>query len=117
MYKFFKMSFNIMFISISIWACYFILKQDKNITIVNKEDITIEGNDFFTNKEIISGAGHDAVNINTIAPTAMIFIPCIDGISHNEIEDIYKEDAVRGTEVLLHSIIELANNSSKIINN
>ena len=35
----------------------------------------------------------------------------------NDIEDIYKEDAVRGTEVLLHSIIELADNSSKIINN
>ena len=47
----------------------------------------------------------------------MIFIPCIDGISHNEIEDIYKEDAIRGTEVLLHSIVELANNSLKIINN
>lgn len=68
-------------------------------------------------KEIISGAGHDAVNINTIAPTAMIFIPCIDGISHNEIENVYKEDVTKGAQVLLHSMIELADNPSKIIDN
>ena len=42
----------------------------------------------FSHKEIISGAGHDAVNINKIAPTGMIFIPCVDGISHNEIEKL-----------------------------
>ena len=109
------------------------IEKDKKVKIEIKQILELKSNSFnnsivntikevsnkleFTNKEIISGAGHDAVNINTIAPTAMIFIPCIDGISHNEIEDIYKEDAVRGTEVLLYSIIELANNSSKIINN
>ena len=109
------------------------IEKNKKVKIEIKQILELKSNSFnnsivntikevsnkleFTNKEIISGAGHDAVNINTIAPTAMIFIPCIDGISHNEIEDIYKEDAVRGTEVLLHSIIELANNSSKIINN
>jgi N-carbamoyl-L-amino-acid hydrolase len=71
----------------------------------------------YSAKEIVSGAGHDAVNINTIAPTAMIFIPCIDGISHNEVENVHKEDVTKGAQVLLHSIIELADNSSKIINN
>jgi len=71
----------------------------------------------YSAQEIISGAGHDAVNINSIAPTAMIFIPCIDGISHNEIENVYKEDVTKGAQVLLHSMIELADNSSKIINN
>ena len=71
----------------------------------------------YSAKEIISGAGHDAVNINTIAPTAMIFIPCIDGISHNEIENVYKEDVTKGAQVLLHSMIELADNPSKIIDN
>ena len=64
-----------------------------------------------------SGAGHDAVNINAIAPTAMIFIPCIDGISHNEVENVYKEDVTKGAQVLLHSMIELADNSSIIIDN
>ena len=109
------------------------IEKDKKVKIEIKQILELKSNSFnksiintikdvshklkFTNKEIISGAGHDAVNINSIAPTAMIFIPCIDGISHNEIEDIYKEDAIRGTEVLLHSIVELANNSSKIINN
>lgn len=110
-----------------------LIEKDKKVKIEIKQILELKSNSFnksivntikdvsnnlnYTNKEIISGAGHDAVNINSIAPTAMIFIPCIDGISHNEIEDIYKEDAIRGTEVLLHSIIELANNSSKIINN
>ena len=62
----------------------------------------------YSSREIVSGAGHDAVNINYIAPTSMIFIPCIDGISHNESENVLKDDVTRGAEVLLHSIIELA---------
>ena len=110
-----------------------LIEENKKVQIKIKQILELKSNLFnnsiintikdvtnklkFTNKEIISGAGHDAVNINSIAPTAMIFIPCIDGISHNEIEDIYKKDATNGTEVLLHSIIELADNSSKIINN
>ena len=62
----------------------------------------------FQHKEIISGAGHDAVNINKIAPSGMIFIPCVDGISHNEIEKALEKDIYAGAEVLLHSMIELA---------
>lgn len=62
-------------------------------------------------QEIISGAGHDAVNINDIAPTGMIFIPCVDGISHNETEKALKKDISAGAQVLLHSMIELADNT------
>ncbi|MBT3938122.1 MAG: M20 family metallo-hydrolase [Pelagibacterales bacterium] len=86
-------------------------KSIKNII----QDVTKKLN--YSSKEIVSGAGHDAVNINAIAPTAMIFIPCIDGISHNEVENVYKEDVTKGAQVLLHSMIELADNSSIIIDN
>ena len=64
-------------------------------------------------QEIISGAGHDAVNINDIAPTGMIFIPCVDGISHNETEKALDQDISAGAQVLLHSMIKLADNPIK----
>jgi N-carbamoyl-L-amino-acid hydrolase len=41
--------------------------------------------------DIVSGAGHDACWINRVAPTAMVFCPCVDGLSHNEDEEIYPE--------------------------
>jgi beta-ureidopropionase / N-carbamoyl-L-amino-acid hydrolase len=59
--------------------------------------------------DIISGAGHDAVYMAQVAPTAMIFVPCADGISHNEIEDAKPEDLTMGCTVLLNAIIERAN--------
>jgi N-carbamoyl-L-amino-acid hydrolase len=62
----------------------------------------------YSNRRIISGAGHDAVNISKVAPTAMIFVPCKDGISHNEIEDAKKEDIAAGCDVLLHAVLEHA---------
>jgi hypothetical protein len=46
--------------------------------------------------EIVSGAGHDAVYMARVAPTAMIFVPCADGISHNEIEDAKPADLAAG---------------------
>ena len=49
----------------------------------------------YASREIISGAGHDAVYMSRVAPTAMIFVPCKDGISHNEIEDATRERARR----------------------
>ncbi|MCY4215909.1 MAG: M20 family metallo-hydrolase [Flavobacteriaceae bacterium] len=55
--------------------------------------------------EMVSGAGHDAVYLSKVTPTAMIFIPCKDGISHNERESITKTDAVNGANVLLWSIL------------
>jgi N-carbamoyl-L-amino-acid hydrolase len=59
-------------------------------------------------REISSGAGHDAVNVARVAPAAMIFVPCVDGISHNEAEDIKPEWATAGTNVLLEAVLEKA---------
>ena len=58
---------------------------------------------------ISSGAGHDACYIARVAPTAMIFVPCAGGLSHNELESATPEDLAAGAEVLVRSIIELAN--------
>lgn len=55
-----------------------------------------------------SGAGHDAVAVAKVMPTAMIFIPCKDGISHNEAESATPQDCAAGANVLLHSVLELA---------
>jgi N-carbamoyl-L-amino-acid hydrolase len=63
----------------------------------------------FANRAIISGAGHDAVYLSRVAPTGMIFVPCKDGISHNEIEDAKQDDLAAGCDVLLRAIIERAN--------
>jgi hypothetical protein len=51
-------------------------------------------------QDIISGAGHDAVYMARIAPTAMIFVPCVGGISHNEIEDAKPADLTAGCNML-----------------
>lgn len=59
-------------------------------------------------RDIISGAGHDACNINDITPTAMLFCPCVGGISHNEAEEISPEWAAAGCDVLLHAVLETA---------
>jgi len=58
--------------------------------------------------DIVSGAGHDAVHVASTAPTAMIFIPCKDGISHNEIEDATPEHLTAGANVLLHAMLQRA---------
>lgn len=58
--------------------------------------------------EIVSGAGHDAVYISRLSPTAMIFIPCEDGISHNEAENVAPADVERGATVLLNAILKRA---------
>ena len=62
-----------------------------------------------SNMEIASGAGHDARYLHYICPTAMIFIPCKAGISHNEAECIEKEHAVAGARVLAEVVLDLAN--------
>ncbi|MFZ2006250.1 MAG: Zn-dependent hydrolase [Stellaceae bacterium] len=59
-------------------------------------------------RDIISGAGHDAVYLARVAPTAMIFVPCVGGISHNEIEDAKPDDLTAGCAVLLNAILETA---------
>jgi len=61
-----------------------------------------------SHQEIVSGAGHDAVYVARTAPSAMIFIPCKDGISHNEIEDALPEHLTAGANVLLHAMLARA---------
>jgi beta-ureidopropionase / N-carbamoyl-L-amino-acid hydrolase len=58
--------------------------------------------------DIISGAGHDAVYMARIAPSAMIFVPCVGGISHNEAEDIKPEWATAGANVLIRAVLDTA---------
>ncbi len=62
----------------------------------------------FETLRMTSGAGHDAVAVASVAPTAMIFVPCKDGISHNEAESATPEDCTAGANVLLHSALSLA---------
>jgi beta-ureidopropionase / N-carbamoyl-L-amino-acid hydrolase len=57
------------------------------------------------NADIVSGAGHDACYLARVAPTGMIFIPCVDGLSHNEGEAITPEWAEAGANVLLHAML------------
>jgi N-carbamoyl-L-amino-acid hydrolase len=62
----------------------------------------------FSHRRITSGAGHDACNLNTKIPAAMVFVPCKDGISHNEIEDATQADCTAGANVLMHTVLALA---------
>ncbi|MFM2485335.1 Zn-dependent hydrolase [Celerinatantimonas yamalensis] len=62
----------------------------------------------YSHMDIVSGAGHDAVYMSELAPTGMIFIPCKNGISHNEIEDTKPSEVEAGTNVLLHAILARA---------
>ena len=57
---------------------------------------------------LVSGAGHDACWINRVAPTAMVMCPCVDGLSHNEAEEISREWARNGANVLMHAAVETA---------
>ncbi len=63
----------------------------------------------FKHMDIISGAGHDACYISRVAPTGMVFVPCENGISHNEIENATREDLAAGCDVLLRAIVIHAN--------
>ncbi len=62
----------------------------------------------YSHTDIISGAGHDACWINRVAPTAMVMCPCVDGLSHNEAEEISKDWAAAGADVLFHAVVETA---------
>ena len=62
----------------------------------------------YAQREIVSGAGHDAVYLARIAPTGMIFVPCADGISHNEAESATPEDLAAGCQVLLDAVLTRA---------
>lgn len=58
--------------------------------------------------EIVSGAGHDSLHTAQFAPTTMIFVPCADGLSHNEAEAATKEDLAAGADVLLQVMLDVA---------
>ncbi len=62
----------------------------------------------YTHRDLVSGAGHDACWINRVAPTAMVMCPCVDGLSHNEAEEITKDWAKASTDVLFHAVLETA---------
>ncbi|MFZ6689185.1 Zn-dependent hydrolase [Undibacterium sp. SXout11W] len=62
----------------------------------------------YSTMEVVSGAGHDAIYAARLAPAGMIFVPCKDGISHNEIEDAKAEHLSAGCNVLLHAMLERA---------
>ncbi|SFD32521.1 Zn-dependent hydrolase [Paracidovorax konjaci] len=62
----------------------------------------------YSHMPVVSGAGHDAVYMARLAPAGMVFIPCKDGISHNEIEDAQPAHITAGCNVLLHAMLERA---------
>ncbi len=62
----------------------------------------------YSHRDLVSGAGHDACWISHVAPTAMVMCPCVDGLSHNEAEEITPEWAAAGANVLLHAVVETA---------
>ena len=57
---------------------------------------------------IVSGAGHDAVYVSRVAPTAMVFIPCQGGVSHNPDEQVDPRDVQAGAQVLARTVLQLA---------
>lgn len=59
-------------------------------------------------REIVSGAGHDAMYLSTVAPASMIFVPCENGLSHNEDEAAKASDLAAGCNVLLHAMLSSA---------
>jgi N-carbamoyl-L-amino-acid hydrolase len=62
----------------------------------------------YSSSEIVSGAGHDACYVARVAPTGMIFIPCAEGLSHNEAESIEQAHSTAGAEVVLRAVLMLA---------
>ncbi|MBJ9975147.1 Zn-dependent hydrolase [Pseudomonas sp. S75] len=60
----------------------------------------------YSHRDMVSGAGHDACYLNRVAPTSMIFVPCVGGLSHNEAEHIHPEWAEAGANVLLLAMLD-----------
>lgn len=81
---------------------------DENCVAAVEDAVSAVG---FSHHRMISGAGHDACYVALHAPTAMIFVPCDDGLSHNEAENISKEQAERGATVLLGAVRRMAGGS------
>jgi N-carbamoyl-L-amino-acid hydrolase len=62
----------------------------------------------FNSMELVSGAGHDSCNVSAVVPTAMVFVPCAGGLSHNEAESALPGDLAAGANVLLHAMLAMA---------
>ncbi|MEP6548791.1 MAG: Zn-dependent hydrolase [Gammaproteobacteria bacterium] len=62
----------------------------------------------FSSLEMVSGAGHDSCNVSAVVPTAMVFVPCAGGLSHNEAESALPSDLAAGANVLLHAMLAMA---------
>jgi N-carbamoyl-L-amino-acid hydrolase len=62
----------------------------------------------YSSRDIVSGAGHDACYLSGVAPASMVFIPCIDGISHNEVEDVKPQWITAGANVVLSAMLSKA---------
>src|SRR6185295_15001991 len=104
-----------------LFRCVDLIEQQTRVKIEKKEVVYFPPSEFapdlvervregskqfgYSHRDIVSGAAHDAVYMARIAPTAMVFIPCEGGISHNEIENARPEDIAAGCNVLLHAIL------------
>lgn len=62
----------------------------------------------YRHQQIVSGAGHDAINMARYCPSSMIFIPCVNGLSHNEAEAALPEHVAQGADVLLNAVLARA---------
>jgi len=62
----------------------------------------------YDHQDIVSGAGHDACYLNRVCPSSMVFVPCVDGISHNEAEHAHPEWITAGGDVLFHAMVDRA---------
>ena len=66
----------------------------------------------YSSERIVSGAGHDAINLTRHVPAAMVFIPCVGGLSHNEAEDALPADVTAGANVLASAVLSRASGRS-----
>ena len=89
----------------TVWASVPIQFSDRCLSAISE---AADGLGYST-LELMAGAGHDSVHTADVAPTGMIFVPCKNGVSHNESESITFEQAEAGANVLLHAALTLAN--------
>lgn len=101
-------TFGVAVSHVRIWASPVVTFAPECVAAV--ERATRERN--LPHRRMMSGAGHDAVYVSRVAPTAMIFVPCRDGISHNEAEYTAPEHCAAGAQVLCDAIVERANRTS-----
>jgi len=87
-----------------IWHCPPVIFDERCVQAVRAAAKTLD----YSHQDIVSGAGHDACHVARIAPTGMIFVPCADGLSHNEEESAEPDDLESGCNVLLQSMLKLA---------